>query len=71
MILTAIKTDCAKNIDSLNRVRGQEDQVAKYSTQLSANETELAKLRDQTRGLALRKAGLADDLRGLIDRLDF
>jgi hypothetical protein len=60
-----------QNIDSLNRVRGQEDQVGKYSTQLAGNETELAKLRDQTRDLAQRKAILANDLRGLIGRLDF
>jgi hypothetical protein len=60
-----------QNIDSLNRVRGQEDQVAKYSTQLAGNETELAKLRDQTRDLTQRKATLASDLKGLIDDLDF
>jgi hypothetical protein len=60
-----------QNIDSLNRVRGQEDQVGKYSTQLAGNETQLAKLRDQTRDLAQRKAILANDLRGLIGRLDF
>jgi hypothetical protein len=60
-----------QNIDSLNRVRGQEDQVGKYSTQLAGNETELAKLRDETRDLAQRKAILANDLRGLIARLDF
>jgi hypothetical protein len=45
--------------------------VGKYSTQLAGNETELAKLRDETRDLAQRKAILANDLRGLIARLDF
>jgi hypothetical protein len=60
-----------QNIDSLNRVKGQEDQVRKYSMQLADNETQLAKLRDQTRNLAQRQASLANDLRGLIDRLDF
>jgi hypothetical protein len=60
-----------QNIDSLNRVRGQENQVGKYSTQLAGNETELAKLRDQTRDLAQRKNIVANDLRGLIGRLDF
>jgi len=60
-----------QNIDSLNRVRGQEDQVSKYSTQLAGNETELAKLHDQTRDLGQRKAILASNLRGLIGRLDF
>jgi len=52
-------------------VRGQEDQVSKYSTQLAGNETELAKLHDQTRDLGQRKAILASNLRGLIGRLDF
>lgn len=60
-----------QNIDSLNRVRGQEDQVSKYSTQLAGNESELAKLRDQTRDLARRKAIASNDLRGLIAGLDF
>ncbi len=60
-----------QNIDSLNRVKGQEDQVRKYSMQLADNETQLAKLRDRTRDLAQRQASLANDLRGLIDRLDF
>lgn len=60
-----------QNIDSLNRVKGQEDQVRKYSTQLAENETRLAKLRDQTRDLGQRQASLANGLRGLIDRLDF
>jgi chromosome segregation ATPase len=60
-----------QNIDSLNRVKGQEDQVRKYSMQLADNETQLAKLRDQTRNLAQRQTSLANDLRGLIDSLDF
>jgi len=32
-----------QNIDSLNRVKGQEEQVRQYSTQLAANEAQLAK----------------------------
>ena len=70
-LLNSDQTRLRQNIDSLNRVRGQEDQVSKYSTQLAGNESELAKLRDQTRDLAQRKAIASNDLRGLIGGLDF
>ncbi len=60
-----------QNIDSLNRVKGQEDQVRRYSTQLADNETQLATLRDRVRTLAQTKANLANDLRTGIDKLDF
>jgi hypothetical protein len=60
-----------QNIDSLNRVKGQEEQVRKYSSQLSDNEVQLSKLRDQTRELGQRKAAQDAELRGLIDKLEF
>ncbi|MGA8026498.1 MAG: hypothetical protein WB992_05090 [Bryobacteraceae bacterium] len=69
--LTDDQTRLRQNIDSLNRVKGQEDQVRKYSAQLADNESELAKLRDQKRDLSERKTGSDSDLRALIDKLDF
>lgn len=60
-----------QNIDSLNRVRGQEDQVRRYSVQLAENETQLAKLRDLTREISMRKASLERNMRDLIPQLDF
>ena len=60
-----------QNIDSLNRVKGQEEQVRQYSTQLSANEAGLAKLRDQRDAEAQRKKGLDSDLRAAIGKLRF
>jgi hypothetical protein len=69
--LTEDQTRLRQNIDSLNRVKGQEDQVRKYSGQLADNESQLAKLRDQTRDLELRKANLETDVRHSIEKLDF
>jgi hypothetical protein len=60
-----------QNIDSLNRVKGQEEQVRQYSTQLSANEAALAKLRDQRDAETQRKKGLDTDLRAAIGKLRF
>ncbi len=69
--LTNDQTRLRQNIDSLNRVKGQEDQVGKYSSQLSGNEAQLAKLRDQRRDFTTRKASLESEVRSAIDQLDF
>jgi len=69
--LTQDQTRLRADIDSLNRVKGQEDQVRKYSAQLSDNEVQLAKLRDQRHDLELRKASLDANVRKAIDGLDF
>ncbi len=60
-----------QNIDSLNRVAGQEEQVRKYSGQLAAGDVELTKLRDQTHQLTPRRDELQAELRQAIDKLDF
>jgi hypothetical protein len=60
-----------QNIDSLNRVAGQEEQVRKYSSQLAAGDVELTKLRDQTRELTRKRDELQDGLRQAIDKLNF
>jgi hypothetical protein len=60
-----------QNIDSLNRVKGQEDQVRQYSSLLATNETALAKLRDQRSALMQSQAALQTELNGAIARLSF
>lgn len=60
-----------QNIDSLNRAKGQEDQVRQYSSRLAANEAELAKLRDERDAEAQKKKGLDGDLRNAIGKLQF
>lgn len=60
-----------QNIDSLNRVKGQEQQVRDYSAELAQNETRLGKLRNETGNLQLRKADLETQLKQLIEKLNF
>lgn len=69
--LTQDQTRLRADIDSLNRVKGQEDQVRKYSAQLADNEVELAKMRDQRHTLELRKASLDEEVRKALDELQF
>jgi len=69
--LSEDQTRLRQNIDSLNRVKGEEEQVRKYSSQLATNEAQLAGLRDQSREITVRKSALDEDLRNAIDRLDF
>ncbi|MDQ2774639.1 MAG: hypothetical protein M3Y57_06900 [Acidobacteriota bacterium] len=69
--LTNDQTRLRQNLDSLNRVKGQEEQVRKYSAQLGESDGQIAKLRDQHRDLAIQKAGLETQLRDAIDKLDF
>jgi hypothetical protein len=59
------------NIESLNRVNGQQDQVQQYARQLAAAETRLAALRDTQSDLRKKKATLESELNSLVERLDF
>ncbi len=69
--LNGDQTRLRQNIDSLNRVKGQEDQVRKYSAELSDNELQLAKLRDQVRDLSARASDLNANVKNAIEKLDF
>jgi hypothetical protein len=69
--LTQEQTRLRADIDSLNRVKGQEDQVRKYSVQLSGNEAELAKLREERHDLEARKAVLETQVKKAVDELVF
>jgi chaperonin cofactor prefoldin len=60
-----------QNIESLNRVSGQQDQVQQYARQLAAAESRLATLRDSQNDLRKKQATLEAELNTLILRLDF
>ena len=59
------------NIESLNRVSGQQDQVQQYARQLAAAETRLAALRDTQSDLRKKKAALDGELNSLLERIEF
>lgn len=59
------------NIESLNRVSGQQDQVQQYARQLSAAEAKLAALRDTQSDLRRKGAALQSELGALMDRIEF
>ena len=60
-----------QNIDSLNRVAGQEQQVQSYSRQLASQEAQLATLRDKLAQLQTRKTTLESQLNALLEKLEF
>lgn len=60
-----------QNIESLNRVSGQESQVQQYSRQLAASEVRLATLRDQLNAQRSKKDSLIAAMNKLIDSTTF
>jgi hypothetical protein len=60
-----------ENINSLNRVAGQQDQVQKYSRQLADQEARVALLRDQQSEARKRKAALETEVNKLLETLEF
>lgn len=60
-----------QNIDSLNRVAGQQEQVQQYARQLAAQEAQLAAARDRLAGQRKKKAALESDLNSLIEKMEF
>ena len=60
-----------QNINSLNRVAGQEQQVQTYSRQLAGQESQLAALRDQQATQQKRKTALEAELNSLIEKMEF
>jgi hypothetical protein len=69
--LTQDQTRIRANIDSLNRVSGQQDQVQQYGRQLAANESRIAGLRDSQGQLQRKKTALESELNSLIEKADF
>jgi hypothetical protein len=69
--LTQDQTRQRSNIESLNRVSGQQDQVQTYARQLAAAETKLAALRDTQSDLRKKKSALDAELNSLLERISF
>ncbi len=69
--LTQDQNRLRSNIESLNRVSGQQDQVQQYARQLAAAETRLAALRDTQSDLRKKKAVLEAELNSLSERIEF
>ena len=69
--LTQDQSRIRSNIESLNRVSGQQDQVQQYARQLAAAETKLAALRDTQSDLRKKKAALEGQLNSLMERIEF
>ena len=59
-----------QNLTSLNNVSGQQEQVQKYSRQLSDQETKLAAMRDSLSELRKKKTGAQAGLNSLIASLE-
>jgi hypothetical protein len=68
---TADQRRLRENIDSLNRVAGQQDQVQRYAKTLSDQEAKLAALRDQQSEARRKKTALDAELNRLIESLSF
>ena len=69
--LTQDQNRLRSNIESLNRVNGQQDQVQQYARQLAATETKLAALRDTQSDLRKKKGAFEAELNSLLERIDF
>lgn len=60
-----------QNINSLNRVEGQQAQVSRYAAELAKQDGALAQLRDRQSELRKRHATLDTELNALIEKLEF
>ncbi|HZS52444.1 MAG TPA: hypothetical protein VFA54_16355 [Bryobacterales bacterium] len=60
-----------QNIDSLNRVNGQQQRVQEYAQRLASQESQLAGLRDRQSELQRRRASLEQQISKLVDALEF
>ncbi len=60
-----------QNINSLNRVSGQEQQVQVYSRQLAGQEVQLATLRDHLAEQQKKKITLETELNSLMEKMEF
>jgi chaperonin cofactor prefoldin len=60
-----------KNLESLNRVSGQQEVVQKYAAQLAQLETKIANLNDQQSDTSNKNAALSAELNDLLEELSF
>jgi hypothetical protein len=69
--MTQDQTRIRANIQSLNNVKNQQDVVQQYASQLAANETKMAALRDHQSNLKRKKTALESELNTLMEKMDF
>ena len=69
--LTQDQTRLRQNIDSLNKVSGQEDKVRQYSTRLNDNEVKLAQVRDSRNELKQNVNDLTSQVNNAVATLRF
>lgn len=69
--LAADQNRLRQNIDSLNKVSGEEDKVRQYSTRLNDNEIKLAAARDQRDELKRNVADLTREVADAVAKLRF
>lgn len=60
-----------QNINSLNRVSGQQEQVQRYVAELAGQDAALAALRDRVAAERKKKTALESELNSLIEKLEF
>ncbi len=60
-----------QNINSLNRVAGQQEQVNRYAADLAKGDARLAQIRDRQEQLRKSMATLQTELNALIEKLEF
>ena len=60
-----------QNLNSLNRVAGQQEQVQRYVGELAKGDARLAQLRDRQAGLQKQRTALDTELNSLIEKLEF
>ncbi|MEQ1886612.1 MAG: DUF4139 domain-containing protein [Bryobacteraceae bacterium] len=70
-VLTQDQGRIRNNMESLNRVNGQQQQVQQYANQLATTETRLAAQRDRQAELRRMKNVLESELNNLMERIEF
>jgi len=69
--LSRDQTRIRSNIESLNRVSGQQDQVQQYARQLAATEAKLIAMRDTQIAQEKKRTTLEAELNSMMERVDF
>ncbi|MFN7920542.1 MAG: hypothetical protein U0Q16_10630 [Bryobacteraceae bacterium] len=69
--LTQDQQRIRQNLESLNKVSGQQEQVQRYARQLADQESQLASLRDRMAASRKRRTALESELNTLINSMTF
>ena len=69
--ITSDQARIRQNMDSLNRIAGQQAQVQEYVALLAADEAELATLRSRLAELRPQRAALESEMNSLIEKIEF